>query len=52
MRALVCPVPFPLVKLEITPINLVFSYKVSIMIFLMAGEDEELSFGMSVHALL
>ena len=52
MRALVCPVPFPLVKLEITPINLVFSYKVSIMIFLMAGKDEELSFGMSVHALL
>ena len=52
MRALVCPVPFPLVKLEITPINLVFSYKVSVMIFLMAGKDEELSFGMSVHALL
>ena len=52
MRALVCLVPFPLVKLEITPINLVFNYKVSVIIFLMAGKNKELSFGMSVYALL
>lgn len=52
MRALVCLVPFSLVKLEITPINLVFSYKVSVIIFPMSGKNEELAFGMSVHALL